>query len=392
MNELLKTLSKDLCQLLDVADEYNVLITVGTDDNTKTFKAHTVILRSRSAYFRYALSGDWARKDHIVFNKPNISPEAFEVILKYIYGATINLSAIGMLTLLEILIASDEFCLAELTSFITNHLFARHKQWMRENFILVHKIAFLHEAFKKLQEFCLKTIQIQPDVVFKANDFAKIDINLLTSLLERSNLFMPEIEIWDALIKWGMFNTSPPLEPDYETWPGESFENLQETLHRFIPLINFTTISSSDFYHKILPFQRVLPTELFDDLLKFHLAPHVNPSHPILRSPKRNQQIQSIFINHIHAAWIMSQIDKDINKSIVSRVLNPSKAIRNTHGPSFGDGDLWVKVTAHFTNNATLPSFCRQKSYDKKIADFEQFYVEDFEVFQIIKKSTVIYL
>ncbi|CAG8721878.1 15523_t:CDS:1, partial [Cetraspora pellucida] len=59
--------------------------------------------------------------------------------------------------------------------------------------------------------------------------------------------------------------------------------------------------------------------------------------------------------------------------------LNPSKAIRNTHGPSFGDGDLWVKVTAHFTNNATLPSFCRQKSYDKKIADFEQFYVEDFE-------------
>ncbi|CAG8788913.1 1739_t:CDS:2, partial [Racocetra persica] len=159
---------------------------------------------------------------------------------------------------------------------------------------------------------------------------------------------------------------------------------------------------------------------LFDDLLKFHLAPHVNPSHPILRSPKRNQQIQSIYINHIHAAWIMSQIDGVesskfyngnnpkllpydlkllirgshgyMNKSIVSRVLNPSKAIRNTHGPSFGDGDLWVKVTAHFTNNATLPSFCRQKSYGKKIADFEQFYVEDYEIFQIIKKTTVIYL
>ncbi|CAG8563087.1 4969_t:CDS:2, partial [Dentiscutata heterogama] len=311
MNDLLKTLSNDLCQLLDMADEYNVLITVGTDENTKTFKAHTVILRSRSAYFRYALSGDWARKDHIVFNKPNISPEAFEVILRYIYGATINLSAIGMLTLLEILIASDELCLAELTSFITNHFFSRHKQWMRENFILIHKIAFLHESFKKLQEFCLKIIQIQPDVVFKANDFVNIDTSLLTALLERSNLYMPEIEIWDALIKWGKFNTSPPLDPDYETWSEESFENLKEILDQYIPHINFTAISSSDFYHKILPFKRILPTELFDDLLKFHLAPHINPSHPILRSPKRNQQIQSIFINHIHAAWIMSQVDYD---------------------------------------------------------------------------------
>ncbi|CAG8511224.1 3861_t:CDS:2 [Dentiscutata erythropus] len=288
MNDLLKTLSKDLCQLLDIADEYNVLITVGTDENIKTFKAHTVILRSRSAYFRYALSGDWARKDHIVFNKPNISPEAFEVILRYIYGATINLSAIDMLTLLEILIASDELCLAELTN--------------------------------------------------------------------------------------------------YETWSEESFENLKEILDQYIPHINFTAISSSDFYHKILPFKRILPTELFDDLLKFHLAPHINPSHPILRSPKRNQQIQSIFINHIHAAWI------DVNKSIVSRIEYPSKAIRNTHGPSFGDGDLWVKVTAHLTNNITLPSFCRQKSYEKKITEFEKFYVEDYEVFQIIKKTTAIYL
>ncbi|CAG8535155.1 10758_t:CDS:2, partial [Scutellospora calospora] len=401
------TLSKDLSNLLDEEEEYNVLITAGTDDNAKTFKAHTVILRSRSAYFRNALSNIWARKEsnYIVFTKPNISPDAFDVILKYIYGATIDLPAIDMPILLEILIATDELCLTELA-------------------------ASLNDSFKHLQLFCMEIIQNKPNVVFKAKDFVDIGTSLLTTLLERSNLLMPEIDVWDALIKWGMFNTSPPLDPNYKTWPKDSFEKLQETLIQFIPLINFTVISSSDFYHKILPFQLVLPTDLFKDLLKFHLVPQITPSHPALLSPKRNQLLQSIFINNTHTAWIMSQVDsklyngnnqklfpydlkllirgsnggmsdeafhmycdqKDVNKSIISIVMNPSKAIRNTHGPSFGDGDLWVKVSTNFTKTMALPSFCRQKSYTKKILDLDKFFVEDYEVFQIIKKTNVIYL
>ncbi|RIB13280.1 hypothetical protein C2G38_2144628 [Gigaspora rosea] len=475
---LLKTLSKDLCHLLDEAIEYNVLITTGAGDNTKTFKAHTVILRSRSTYFHNALSDTWAKKesDNIVFTKPNISPEAFEVILKYIYGATIKLPAIDMLVILEILIATDELCLTELADYIIDYLFS-HQQWMRENFVLIYQTAFLKGSFKNLQSFCLEIIEKTPDIIFKAKDFTDIDPKLLATLLGQSNLLTPEIEVWDSIIKWGIFNTSPPLGLDYKTWSNDSFEKLKETLQQFIPLINFTVISSSDFYQKIIPFQHILPNDLYDDLLKFHLAPQINPSHPFLRSPKRNQQFQSIFINNVHAAWIMSQVDYDksptlhngnnpklfpynlkllirgsnggmsdemfhnncdmkgptitiikvkdkdeilggynplswdsstkwvesyssfifslnrtnVNQSIVSRVLNHSKAIRNTHGPSFGDGDLWVKVTS-VGKNVTLPSFCRPKSYDKRIFNLEQFQVEDYEVFQIIRKTTVIYL
>ncbi|CAG8485941.1 6433_t:CDS:2 [Gigaspora rosea] len=267
---LLKTLSKDLCHLLDEAIEYNVLITTGAGDNTKTFKAHTVILRSRSTYFHNALSDTWAKKesDNIVFTKPNISPEAFEVILN-------------------------------------------HQQWMRENFVLIYQTAFLKGSFKNLQSFCLEIIEKTPDIIFKAKDFTDIDPKLLATLLGQSNLLTPEIEVWDSIIKWGIFNTSPPLGLDYKTWSNDSFEKLKETLQQFIPLINFTVISSSDFYQKIIPFQHILPNDLYDDLLKFHLAPQINPSHPFLRSPKRNQQFQSIFINNVHAAWIMSQVDYD---------------------------------------------------------------------------------
>lgn len=78
------SLSKDLSSILDDSDDYNVIIQVGEDQDMKEFKAHSVILRARSPYFKSALSGQWITKkdDMILFNKPNISPTVFELILK----------------------------------------------------------------------------------------------------------------------------------------------------------------------------------------------------------------------------------------------------------------------------------------------------------------------
>ncbi|CAG8764810.1 36332_t:CDS:1, partial [Gigaspora margarita] len=49
------TLLDDITWLYIDADDYNIIITVGQADSVKVFKAHMVILRSRS-YFRVALS------------------------------------------------------------------------------------------------------------------------------------------------------------------------------------------------------------------------------------------------------------------------------------------------------------------------------------------------
>jgi hypothetical protein len=78
------SLSKDLSSILNDADDYNVIIKVGEDQNTKEFQAHSVILRARSPYFKSALSNKWITKKDgmILFNKPNISPIVFELILK----------------------------------------------------------------------------------------------------------------------------------------------------------------------------------------------------------------------------------------------------------------------------------------------------------------------
>ena len=77
-------LSQDLSLMLNDADDYNVVIQVGENQNMKEFRAHSNLLRARSPYFKSALSANWiTKKDNmIMFNKPNINPTVFDMILK----------------------------------------------------------------------------------------------------------------------------------------------------------------------------------------------------------------------------------------------------------------------------------------------------------------------
>ena len=82
----LKYISKlvnDFSNLLKESDHYDVEIKVGTDD-VKFFNAHSGILKTRSSYFKTALSNNWIKRSNdgiILFEKENISPKIFEVLL-----------------------------------------------------------------------------------------------------------------------------------------------------------------------------------------------------------------------------------------------------------------------------------------------------------------------
>ena len=78
-------LSQDLSLMLDDADDHNVIIQVGENQNVKEFRAHSNNLRARSFYFKNALSDRWTTKNDnniIEFKKPYINPTVFEIIIK----------------------------------------------------------------------------------------------------------------------------------------------------------------------------------------------------------------------------------------------------------------------------------------------------------------------
>jgi hypothetical protein len=74
----------DFSNLLENPEGYNVKIIVGEEPNVKEFKAHSLVLSCRSNYFKTALSPQWVRRENgiIIFDKPNISPLVFEVLIK----------------------------------------------------------------------------------------------------------------------------------------------------------------------------------------------------------------------------------------------------------------------------------------------------------------------
>ena len=74
-------------QLLAKETDYNVIIHIGEEPNFKEFHAHSIILRCRSEYFDKIFSAEnidnIEKKDgKYIIKKPNISPQAFDVILK----------------------------------------------------------------------------------------------------------------------------------------------------------------------------------------------------------------------------------------------------------------------------------------------------------------------
>ena len=83
----LKYISKlvnDLSDLLNESNFYDVEIRVGKDENVQIFKAHSNILKTRSLYFKTALSDNWLKKSKdgiILLEKENVSPKIFEAIL-----------------------------------------------------------------------------------------------------------------------------------------------------------------------------------------------------------------------------------------------------------------------------------------------------------------------
>ncbi|CAG8686893.1 3742_t:CDS:1, partial [Dentiscutata heterogama] len=80
-------LSYNFEQLFESGNNYDVLIQAGESPEIQEFRAHSIILSTRSPYFRAALSNNWARKQDgiIIFKKSNICPNIFKLLLKQVF-------------------------------------------------------------------------------------------------------------------------------------------------------------------------------------------------------------------------------------------------------------------------------------------------------------------
>src|SRR5437764_1401636 len=93
--QFLSKLSQNYIELLEDDEYYDTTIEVGEDPNVKIFRAHMNILCYRSPYLRRTLASNKKNNDGVLahIKLPNISPEIFPIVLKYVkfsYGACIT--------------------------------------------------------------------------------------------------------------------------------------------------------------------------------------------------------------------------------------------------------------------------------------------------------------
>ncbi|RIA83384.1 hypothetical protein C1645_880533 [Glomus cerebriforme] len=108
-NKFLPKLSQNLLEILDDNKYYDITIEVGNDSYVKVFRAHMVILNYRSSYLRKILTINEKGYDgtlaHIKLQ--NITPEIFQIILRYIYGGILPLEDYDTSDVIKILVAAN---------------------------------------------------------------------------------------------------------------------------------------------------------------------------------------------------------------------------------------------------------------------------------------------
>ncbi|RHZ48305.1 hypothetical protein Glove_553g32 [Diversispora epigaea] len=270
-----ENLSNDYVKLLENGNEHNIIIEVGEPPVMQTFKVHSTVLCYRCLYLYDEFKKSTINNDDNIriIQKPQISAKVFNVIIKYIYGATVNLE----------------------------------------------KVETFQTDFKALQNFCDDIIAKHPSLIFESNDFNTLPEAALVSIIQRDDLQLEESKIWDYLIQWGT-TQNKTLPSNFNDWIEKDFQILRNTLQQCLPHIRYFQISNENIIEKLVPFQQIFDKTLWVDILKYSMTPDkpitstILPPRKIVTNQLPNRgytfQITSLIITNEHVAEIASWIDK----------------------------------------------------------------------------------
>ncbi|RHZ67618.1 hypothetical protein Glove_300g66 [Diversispora epigaea] len=349
-------LKNDFSELFNDKREYNVVIEVDNEENKKSFTAHSVVLRYRSSYFDKELENVTTNENLIkTIIKPNISAQIFEIILKYIYGGIVDIENSDTKTIYELMVNANELELEELSVKLESYLIESKSSWLRTHFSLIYHSIFDSNEFKGLKKFYNDIIAKHPNLIFESEDFTSLQETALISILQRDDLKVKEIKIWDYVIKWGIAQ-NPTLPTNSEECSKENFEALKITLQRCLPLIRYFHIPDEDIWEKVKPYKKILEKQLWNDLIQHHMSPNKPVKSIVLPErtfstpelPSRvNEPFSTIINNGEHVAELSSWIDRKITTYSLSNIPYEFQLILRGSRDGFRPKTFWEMCIGH---------------------------------------------
>ncbi|UZO04992.1 uncharacterized protein OCT59_025353 [Rhizophagus irregularis] len=411
-------LSQNYIELLKDDEYYDIIIEVGEDPNVKIFRAHKNILCYRSPYLRRILASNKKNNDNILahIKLPKISPEIFQIILDYIYGGILSLNMHNTSKdFLNVLVAADSLHLQELSFDFT--------LLSEKSLISLIKMDDLQMKEIEVWEHVLKWGLAQnptliPDPsIWSDDDFKKMK-NTLQHILPSirffslsSKEFLKKVRPYKKLLNDQLYedivnsHMDPDSEPANNISPPRNIKNEKIIDSKIVNLdivsmvskwIDKTVIINNSKYDHLrelyLPYEfKLLLRGSRDGFTpkKFHElcdGKHntvtfikIEGTEEILGGYNPLKWESTNSYGKTEDSFIFSFKNKHIKDVIISKVKDKNYAIfyKYEHGPQFG-GDIVMSSSNEFIDYETISY--QQDDYEKK------FSMEDYEVFQIIKK------
>ncbi|PKK65259.1 hypothetical protein RhiirC2_73471 [Rhizophagus irregularis] len=145
----------------------------------------------------------------------------------------------------------------------------------------------------------------------------------LLEFIERDDLNIEEVEIWENLIKWAREQT-PKIDHNINQITQNDFKELGNRLDDFIPLIRFFNISKEDYLSKIRPYEGILPDDLKNELKNFFESDSGSPPEDHLppRVPVSQTVPDSVIVSNkqltLIESWIVSSANDDTRFNLLN--------------------------------------------------------------------------
>ncbi len=164
------------------------------EDSTKSFYAHKYVLGTSSVVFHAMFYGDLAEKKAVV-HLSDTDEESLEQFLCFIYTDKCDLSADNVVSVMYL---AKKYIVPSLTE--------KCVEIMEDSLDVENVLRILEQAIHfdegELEKICLHIVESRTTEVTATEAFNNISHKTLASILKRDQLNIPEVELFQAVLKW----------------------------------------------------------------------------------------------------------------------------------------------------------------------------------------------
>ena len=211
----------------------DIFFLVGPPPSPRRIPAHRYILATGSTVFYAMLYGGLSNKDSEEITVPDVDPDAFLAMLKYLYCDDIQLEPD---TVLATLYSAKKYIVPHLARECVRFL---ETSLTAKNACLLLSQARLFEE-PELMQRCWDVIDAQAEIALMSEGFTDIDFNTLLTILRRETLNCGEIVVFQAAREWARAEC---LRREQEDTP----ENMRSILGVAMQCIRFPCMNLQEF-------------------------------------------------------------------------------------------------------------------------------------------------